>query len=212
MKVLLVNGSPHKNGCTDMALNEVASTLRNEGIEAEIFWIENKPISGCTACMACAKTGCCVFNDRVNEFLEIAGDYDGYVFGTPVHWGAASGGITSFMDRVFYADLRSGRNRFTLKPAAAVVSARRAGTTATWDQINKYFALMQMPIISSRYWNIVHGIKPEDVKNDLEGLQAMRFLARNMAYFMKCMEAGRKLEVPRPVQEPVIYTNFIREL
>lgn len=211
MKVLLVNGSPHENGCTYTALKEVADALNKEGIGTEIFWIGTKPLSGCIACKACASKGYCVFNDKVNEFLKVAGDYDGYVFGTPVHWGAAAGGITSFMDRAFYADCQGGGNRFTLKPAAAVVSARRAGTTATWDQINKYFALTQMPIVSSRYWNIVHGAKPEEVKQDLEGMQTMRFLARNMAYFLKCLEAGKKFAVQQPAQEPVTFTNFIRE-
>lgn len=115
------------------------------------------------------------------------------------------------MDRVFYADRLGVGNRFTLKPAAAVVSARRAGTTATWDQINKYFALVQMPIVSSRYWNIVHGTKPEEVKQDLEGMQTMRFLARNMAYILKCLEAGKKLGITQPAQEPVTFTNFIQE-
>lgn len=211
MKVLLVNGSPHKEGCTHTALCEVSDTLNAEKIDTDLFWIGNKPLSGCIACKTCAQKGFCVFDDKFNEFLEIAGDYDGYIFGTPVHWGAASGSITSFMDRVFYTDLLGGGNRFTLKPAAAVVSARRAGTTATWDQINKYFALMQMPIVSSRYWNIVHGAKPEEIRQDLEGMQTMRFLARNMAYFLKCMEAGKKLGVMQPEQEPVTFTNFIRE-
>lgn len=128
------------------------------------------------------KNNKCVFHDSVNEFLEIAGDYEGFVFGTPVHWGGASGGITSFLDRVFYADLNGGGNRFLLKPAAAVMSARRAGTTATWDQMNKYFGLMQMPIITSRYWNMVHGANPEQIKQDLEGMQVMRVLGNNMAF------------------------------
>ena len=142
---------------------------------------------------------------------DIAGDYDGFVFGTPVHWGAAGGAITSFMDRAFYADLCGGGNRFLLKPAAAVVSARRAGTTATWDQINKYFALMQMPIISSRYWNIVHGAKPEEVKKDLEGMQTMRILGKNIAFFLHCKDLAIKAGLTLPEQEQVTFTNFIRE-
>ena len=133
------------------------------------------------------------------------------MFGTPVHWGAASGGLTSFLDRAFYADLCGGGNRFLLKPAAAVVSARRAGTTAAWDQINKYFALMQMPIISSRYWTIVHGATPEQVKKDEEGMQTMRILGKNMAYFLHCIKAGNQLSVEHPKQEPVTFTDFIRE-
>ena len=211
MKVLLVNGSPHKEGCTYTALGEVAESLKANGIEADIFWIGVKPISGCIACKACVEKGNCALGGSVNDFLKIAGDYDGFVFGTPVHWGGASGGMTSFMDRAFYADLCGGRNRFLLKPAAAVVSARRAGTTATWDQVNKYFALMQMPIISSRYWNIVHGATPEQVKKDLEGMQNMRILGNIMAFFLKCKEAGLKAGLAMPKQETVTFTNFIRE-
>lgn len=211
MKVILVNGSPHKEGCTYTALEEAANELNKNGIDSDIFWIGNKPLSGCIACKGCVKSGLCVFNDKVNEFLDIAGDYDGFVFGTPVHWGAASGGITSFLDRVFYADLNGGGNRFLLKPAAAVISARRAGTTATWDQLNKYFGLMQMPIVTSRYWNMVHGTKPEEVKKDLEGVQVMRVLGKNMAFFLKCKEAGLKAGVPLPEQEAFTFTNFIRD-
>ncbi len=124
MKVLLVNGSPHKEGCTYTALTEVASALNNSGVDTDIFWIGNKPLSGCIACKSCIQKNACAFNDKVNEFLELAGDYDGFVFGTPVHWAGASGAITSFLDRVFYADLNGGGNRFLLKPAAAVMSAR----------------------------------------------------------------------------------------
>lgn len=211
MKVILVNGSPHKEGCTYTALEEAANELNKNGIDSDIFWIGNKPLSGCIACKGCVKSGLCVFNDKVNEFLDIAGDYDGFVFGTPVHWGAASGGITSFLDRVFYADLNGGGNRFLLKPAAAVISARRAGTTATWDQLNKYFGLMQMPIVTSRYWNMVHGTKPEEVKKDLEGVQVMRVLGKNMAFFLKCKEAGLKAGVALPEQEAFTFTNFIRD-
>ena len=171
-----------------------------------MFWIGNKPLSGCIACKSCIQKNRCVLDDTVNEFLELAGDYDGFVFGTPVHWGGAAGAITSFLDRVFYADLNGGGNRFLLKPAAAVMSARRAGTTATWDQMNKYFGLMQMPIITSRYWNMVHGAKPEDVKQDAEGLQTMRVLGRSMAWFLRCKEAGEKAGVHLPEQEPISTT------
>lgn len=210
MKVLLVNGSPHKEGCTYTALTEVGKAPEAEGIETGTFWIGVKPLSGCIACKTCAKKHKCVFDDAVNEFLDIAGDYDGFVFGTPVHWGAASGAITSFLDRAFYADFCGGGNRFLLKPAAAVTSARRAGTTATWDQLNKYFGLMQMPIISSRYWNMVHGNTPEQVRQDLEGVQIMHILGKNMAFFLKCKEAGLAAGVALPEQETISFTNFIR--
>jgi multimeric flavodoxin WrbA len=209
-KVLLVNGSPHEQGCTCTALETVARTLNEEGIDTEIFWIGLKPIIGCTACRTCAQIGRCVFDDRVNEFLEKAKDADGFIFGSPVHYAAASGTITSFMDRVFYAGMLSGQQPFYLKPAAAVISARRAGTTNAFDQLNKYFTISEMPVISSRYWNLVFGATPEDVKKDLEGLQTMRVLAKNMAWFLKCKAAGKQAGVNFPEKEKNVYMNFIR--
>lgn len=212
MKVLLVNGSPHKEGCTHTALKEVEKTLNEEKIETEIFWIGNKPLSGCIACYSCKQNGRCVFNDTVNEFVEKAKYADGFIFGSPVHYAGATGAITSFMDRVFYSAFKSGKgDRFLFKPASTVISARRAGTTATYDQLNKYFGINQMPIISSRYWNMVHGATPEDVKKDEEGMQIMRILGRNMAYYLKCIEAGKKAGINLPMQEDTInFTNFIR--
>lgn len=211
MKVLLVNGSPHKSGCTYTALTKVAESLEAEGIQTQIFWIGAKPIGGCTGCHACGKLNQCVFNnDPVNEFLEMAGEFDGFVFGSPVHFASVAGNINSFMDRVFYSDLNGCENRFRLKPAAAVVSARRAGTTVTWDQLNKYFGMTQMPIISSRYWNMVHGATPEQVEQDKEGIQIMHILGGNMAYFLKCREAANKLGIPMPEERAVTLTNFIR--
>jgi multimeric flavodoxin WrbA len=212
MKVFLVNGSPHEKGCTYTALNEVAKTLEEEGISTEIFWIGLKPLSGCIACRSCQKTGRCVFNDCVNDFMAIAKEADGFIFGTPVHYAAAGGAITSFMDRLFYANFLSGGNlTFYMKPAAAVISARRAGTTAAFDQINKYFTISEMPIISSRYWNMVHGAKPEDVLKDEEGLYTMRVLARNMAFFLKCKKAGIDSGITFPIRENPVFTNFIRD-
>lgn len=210
MKVLLVNGSPHKEGCTYTALCTVSDALNQNSIDTDIFWIGNKPISGCIACHKCSDLNHCVFKDSVNEFLDLAEDYDGFVFGSPVHWAGTSGAMTSFLDRVFYADLNAGGERFYLKPASTVISARRAGTTATWDQLNKYFGLMQMPIITSRYWNMVHGTTPEEVRQDLEGMQTMRMLGHNMAYFLKCKDVGSKL-VPLPPKEDFIFTNFVRK-
>lgn len=211
MKVLLVNGSPHKSGCTNRALEEVAATLQKEGIETEMFWIGNKPIGGCIACKRCVQTGKCVFDDVVNTCREKAYEADGFVFGTPVHYGAASGNMTAFMDRLFYSELGGNQNKaFYLKPAAAVISARRAGTTATFDQMNKYFTIQEMPIVSSRYWNMVHGAVPEQVEEDLEGLYTMRVLGRNMAYLLKCQEAAKKAGVSLPEREPAIFTNFVR--
>jgi multimeric flavodoxin WrbA len=211
MKVILVNGSPHEKGCVYTALEEVKNELNKQNIDTEIFWVGVKPIAGCIACNTCAKTGKCVFDDVVNEFVRKAKDADGFIFGSPVHYAGASGAITSFMDRVFYSASQSGNNNiFLFKPAATVISARRAGTTATYDQLNKYFGITQMPIISSRYWNMVHGKTPEEVKKDEEGMQAMRILARNMAYYLKCIEAGREKGVLPPEQEKTIFTNFIR--
>jgi multimeric flavodoxin WrbA len=210
MKVLLVNGSPHKNGCTCTALEEVANTLDSEGVESEIFWIGNKPISGCIACYQCAEKGECIIDDVVNDFVDRARAVDGFVFGSPVHYAAAGGAITSFMDRAFFSARLSDRRYFYLKPAACVVSARRAGTTAAFEQIIKYFTISEMPVISSQYWNMVHGTTPEEVKKDLEGLQIMRTLGRNMAWFLKCKEAGEKTGVPLPQREDFVATNFIR--
>jgi len=210
MKVLLVNGSPNSKGCTYTALEEVAGTLNKEGIETEIFHVGTKPISGCIACRKCREIGQCVFNDSVNEFVEMAKKADGFVFGTPVHFAAAAGTVTCFLDRVFFSSMSSKIPPFYLKPAACVVSARRAGTTVTFDQINKYFTIMEMPVISSRYWNMVHGTNPDEVKKDIEGMQIMRILGRNMAWFLKCREAGIKAGVPFPEREEVTMTNFIR--
>lgn len=210
MKVLLLNGSPHERGCTHRALLEVGKSLEAEGIQTAFFWIGKAPIIGCQGCGGCAKAGKCVFSDGVNDFVAFAKEADGFVFGAPVHYAAAAGGITAFLDRAFYSASSAGAQVFRLKPAAAIISARRAGTTAALDQLNKYFTISQMPIISSRYWNMVHGNTPAEVEQDLEGMQVMRFLGRNMAYFLKCIEAGRKAGVPLPREEGRIATNFIR--
>ena len=209
MKVLLVNGSPHKEGCTYTALKEVADTLNEEGIETEIFWLGVKPISGCIACGTCYEKGKCVFDDVVNEFALKCKEADGFIFGTPVHYAAASGAMTSFMDRLFYS-ASGDKSLFRLKPAASVISARRSGTTVTYDQINKYFGINEMPIISSRYWNMVHGNTPDEVRKDEEGMQIMRVLGRNMAYFLKCKEAGIKAGIQEPEREKTKLTNFIK--
>ena len=210
MKVLLINGSPNKNGCTYTALDEIAKTLNDEGIETEIYHIGKEPISPCRACRACAKLRKCVINnDKVNEFVEHAREFDGYVIGSPVHYGSASGAIVPFLDRAFFVDFMGGYNSFIHKPATAIVSARRAGTTATIDQLNKYFQINQMPVISGRYWNMIHGQNPDEVKQDKEGMQNMRILARNIAYHLKCKEAGEKTGILPPKVEETVYTNFI---
>ena len=207
MKVLLVNGSPNEHGCTDMALSIVGETLRACGVETEVFWIGRKPIGGCMACRACSKLGKCVQDDVVNEFTAKAKEADGFVFGSPVHYAALSGNLTAFMDRAFYS---CGRDTFRLKPAAGILSARRAGTTAAFDQINKYFTINQMPVVSSRYWNMVHGSVAEDVLKDEEGVACMRILGKNMAWLLKCLEAGKAQGILPPEQEAVVRTNFLR--
>ena len=206
MKVLLVNGSPHKKGCTYTALEEVAKTLEESGIETEIFQVGNKLIGGCIGCGACRKTGECFMKDIVNEFVEKAKTADGFIFGSPVHYAAASGAITSFLDRVFY----SGGRYMQFKPASVICSARRAGTTATLDQLTKYLTISNMPVVSSQYWNMVHGHSPEEVRQDLEGMQTMRVLGRNMAWLIKCIELGKNNNVNRPELEDREMTNFIR--
>lgn len=211
MKVLLLNGSPHKNGCTYTALSEVAKVLNENDIETEIFWIGTKPIISCNACYKCVEKGECTFdNDKVNEFVKKADEADGFVFGSPVHYAAATGGITAFLGRAFYSNSQAtGAKAFAFKPGASVVSARRGGNTVTYDQLNKFMGISQMPIITSYYWNMVHGNTPEEVMQDEEGISTMWQLGRNMAYFLKCIEAGREKGL-EPEVVPKARTNFIR--
>ena len=206
MKVLLLNGSPHERGCTYTALSEVARTLEADGVQAEILWLGKEPTQGCMGCGACGRLGRCVFDDVVNTAAEKARTCDGLIVGSPVHYAAASGQVTCVLDRRVY----SAGSALRLKPAAAVVSARRAGTTAALDQLNKYFTINQMPVVSSRYWNMVHGTSAEDVARDEEGLAVMRTLGHNMAWLLKSIQAGRDAGLAPPVQEPPARTNFIR--
>lgn len=206
MKVILVNGSPREKGCTYTALCEAEKALNANGVETEIFWLGKDAVAGCIGCGACYKTGKCFRNDCVVDFVEKAKGADGFIFGSPVHYAAASGALTSFMDRAFY----SGGGFLRGKPAAAVVSCRRGGASAAFDQINKYFTISSMPIVSSQYWNQVHGGCPEDVLKDEEGLQTMRTLGNNMAWLLKCIELGKAAGVAFPTPEAVVRTNFIR--
>jgi len=206
MKVVLVNGSPHEHGCTRAALDEVARELATQGVESEVLWLGLDPVAGCIGCGACHTKGGCFRNDSVNRFLEMAESADGFIFGTPVHWASASGAITSFMDRVFV----SAGGKLRGKPAACIASARRAGTTAALDQLNKYFYICGLPIVPSQYWAMVHGTKAEDVAKDAEGLQIMRTLAKNMAWMLKCIAAGKVAGINLPELEPITRTNFIR--
>ena len=198
MKVLLINGSPHENGCTRTALGHVASALEKNGVDAEFYWIGNKAIAGCMDCGGCAQLGRCVLDDQVNRFLELAKGHDGYVFGTPVYYAGMNGSLKTFMDRAFFSDLWGRQNIFSLKPAASVITARRAGATAAFDQINKYFTHCQMPIVSSTYWNLAYGMKPEQIEADAEGVFTMENLGRNMAWLLKCIEAGAAHGIRKP--------------
>jgi len=205
MKVILLNGSPHEQGCTYTALTEAASALEKNGVETEMIWLGTGEIAGCIGCGACAGERGCFRQDVVNEFVSKAGEADGYIFGSPVHYAAASGAITSFMDRAFY----SGGKEMAGKPGAVVVSCRRGGASAAFDQLNKYFTINGMPIVSSQYWNQVHGTNPEEVRRDEEGMQTMRTLGNNMAWLIKCIRAGREQGIEFPEREPVLRTNFI---
>ena len=208
MKVLLVNGSPHADGCTNRALEEVEKALQKQGVETEIFHIGKGSVGGCTACSACAKLGKCVIDDAVNRFAEKAKTADGFVFGSPVYYASAAGSMVGFMDRLFY----SASKTMAFKPAAAVASARRAGTVSTFDGLNKYFTINNMPVVSANYWNGVHGANntPADVEQDEEGLQTMRLLGNNMAWLLRCIQLGKQQGI-QPETEPKLRTNFIQK-
>ena len=206
MQVLLVNGSPHPKGCTWTALSEVAAELERQGIGSRIFQLGTQPVAGCIACGSCRRTGRCFRNDLVNEVLDLVPEFDGFVFGSPVYYASASGQLESFLDRLFFC----GGSLVANKPGPAQVRCRSRGATAAFEQINKYFGMNNMPVVTSSYWNQVHGNTPDEVRQDLGGMQTMRHLARNMAWMLRCFEAGRAAGVPLPVMEPVIRTNFIR--
>jgi len=209
MKVLLVNGSSNLQGCTYTALSEVAKSLENNGIETEIIQVGKDAIRDCSGCGYCRKNEGCVFKDDiVAEIIEKAKTADGFVFGSPVYYAHPAGRLLSVMDRAFYA----GGKYFAFKPAAAVVSARRAGTTASLEAITKHFTINQMPVVSANYWCMVHGAQnsPDDVRKDEEGLQIMRVLGKNMAWLLKCIELGKQSGIEHPQQENKIATNFIR--
>lgn len=203
--VLLVNGSPNAQGCTHTALAEMARTLNAEGIDTQILHIGNKDIRGCIACGRCAELGRCIFDDPVNQAAPLLQTADGLVVGSPVYYASANGTLTNFLDRLFFSTPFSKR----LKVGAAVCSARRGGTTATFDQLNKYFTISEMPVASGRYWNMVHGNTPDQVLQDTEGLQNMRILARNMAFLIRAIRAERSRN-GLPTEEETVYTNFIR--
>lgn len=207
MKVLLINGSTRKNGCTWLALSEVAKELNTQDVETEIVQLGSDPVWDCIGCNSCQGSGHCVFEDDVvNAWIAKAREADGFVFGSPVYFAHPTGHILSVLDRMFYA----GADAFLHKPGAAVVTARRAGTTASLDVLNKYFADMQMPMVGSTYWNMVFGPAPEKIPEDLEGLQTMCNLGKNMAWLLKCIQAGRETGLEPPAAEMVHWTNFNR--
>lgn len=203
MNVLILNGSPNIKGCTARALKEVADTLNKEGIETETIDVGNKDIRGCIACNSCATTGKCVFNDLVNEIAPKFEKADGIIVGTPVYYAGFNGTIVSLLDRLFY----STHFDKTMKVGAAIVSSRRAGSTSAFDEINKYFTIASMPIVSSSYWNEVHGFTAEDVEKDLEGLQTIRNLGRNMAFMIKSINLGKE-KYGLPKNENGQFTSF----
>ena len=206
MKVLLINGSPNEFGCTYTALAEAQKVFEKNGVETEIVYLGKKPVAGCIACGACRKTGKCVFDDKVNEVIDKLDGADGMIVGSPVYYAGVSGQITSFMDRLFYA--ASGKMKGM--PAASVVSCRRGGASAAFEIINKYFMMTNMPVVTSQYWNQVHGNTPEEVMKDEEGLQTVRVLTQNMIWLLRSIEAGKAAGVEYPEYEPKLRTNFIR--
>lgn len=202
MKVLLINGSPRKEGCTYTALKEVAGALEKNGVETQIYQIGTKPVQGCIACEKCFELGHCVFkDDAYTELSKLCVEADGIVIGSPVYFAGVNGTLCALLDRVFFSNM----GKFQYKPGAAVVSCRRGGASPTFDRINKYFTISQMPVVSSQYWNSVHGFEPEDVLKDKEGLQIMRTLGNNMAWLLQSIQAGTK---PIPLDEERAFTSF----
>ena len=204
-KVLLVNGSPKAEGCTYTALKEIADTLAKEGVESEIFHVRSDT-PGCRDCGYCSRKGRCSIKDDVNAIADRLDEFDAIVLGSPVYYAGPSGQVCAFADRLFY----SNADRMAGKLGAAVVSCRRGGASAAFDRLNKYFTVCNMPVVSSQYWNQVHGNTPDEVRQDLEGLQTMRTLARNMAWLIKCIDAGKAAGIPLPERETPTMTNFIR--
>ena len=205
MKVLVINGSPKQHGCTDTALSEVEAQLHREGIETERHWVGRQPVPGCLGCNHCAEAGKCVFHDGVNELAARVDEFDALVVGSPVYYAGPSGQIHCFLDRLFYVT----GSTWAGKPGAAVVSARRSGTTASFDVINKYFTINGMPVASSQYWNSIHGLEPGDALEDGEGRQTMRTLARNMTFLMKSIALGKE-KFGLPKKEERVHTHFVR--
>lgn len=205
MKVLLINGSPNAQGCTARALREIADTLQKNDVESETLQLGKKPVQDCIACFQCQETGKCVFDDAVNEVAARLDEFDAIVVGSPVYYGGPNGRLTSFLDRLFF----SASPKMAGKLAASVVSCRRGGASAAFERLNQYFLMTNMHVVSSQYWNQVHGFSEADVEQDAEGLQTMRTLAQNMAYLLKAKAAAKENGVPEPEYEAPTFTNFI---
>lgn len=206
MKVLLINGSPHQAGCTYTALKECADSLKQEGIQTEILWLGVLPVAGCIACGSCKSTGRCFVDDQVNQVVEQLPQIDGIIVGSPVYYSAPAGQLVSFLDRLFYV---AGRT-MAMKAGASVVSCRRGGATAAFEQLNQYFLMNNMPLAPSRYWNQVYGNTPEEARQDLEGLHTMRVLGKNMAFMLKAFQMARANGLSNPEYGEKVSTNFIR--
>ena len=206
MKVLLINGSPNKEGCTYTALHEVEMVLWQHGIETELLYLGKKPVAGCIACMKCIETGHCFRDDAVKEIQGRLAEFDAIILGSPVYYSQPTGQITSFCQRLFFCKEGEMAGKF----GASVVSCRRGGASATFEQLNQFFTISNMPVVSSQYWNSVHGFTPEDVRKDEEGLQTMRSLGKNMAWLRKSREAAIKQGIEAPVYEPRLRTHFIQ--
>ncbi|MCH4283888.1 MULTISPECIES: flavodoxin family protein [Bacillota] len=205
MKVILFNGSPNIHGCTYTALHEIEETLQKNGIETEVFQVGSKNVRGCIGCGKCRESGKCIFDDIVNEAIDKIKEADGVVFGSPVYYASANGTMISFLDRLFYA----ASQHLAYKPGAVVVSARRAGTTATYDELNKYLGISNMLIVPAPYWNMVHGNTAEEVKQDREGLYIMRQIGENMTWMLKMLENAKANGIAPAILEKE-RTNFIR--
>ncbi len=205
-KVLLINGSPNEHGCTDAAMQEIADTLKKDSVESEILWLGKKPMQDCIACFKCQETGKCVFGDLVVETAERIDEFDGLIVGSPVYYGGPNGRLTSFLDRFFFS---VDKKKIAGKLAASVVSCRRGGASASFERLNQYFLMTNMHVVSSQYWNQVHGYTAEDVKRDLEGMQTMRTLAQNFVYLLNAQQAADESGISKPVYEETIYTNFM---
>lgn len=207
MKILLINGSPNKEGCVNRALEEIVDTLKKNDVEAEILWLGKKAMQDCIACMKCVENGKCIYDDRVNQTADRMDEFDGMIIGSPVYYGGPNGRLTSFLDRLMFS---IDGSKIEGKLAASVVSCRRGGASGAFERLNQYFLMTNMHIVSSQYWNQIHGFTPEDVEKDIEGLQTMRTLGENFAYLLKAQKAASELGIEKPEHEEIMLTHFIR--